>query len=103
MFESGVRPQLTVAEVPLLVGGLAALDLGDLTDARREELIGVLESLKGAAAGVQARLAVDFAESQEAETQSPHLRSVAARVALARRESPHRGSRHLGFARAMVR
>ena len=65
MFESGVRPQLTVAEVPLLVGGLAALDLGDLTDARREELIGVLESLKGAAAGVQARLAVDFAESQE--------------------------------------
>src|SRR5438045_4002863 len=101
MFESGGRPQLRVADVPSLVGGLAALDLGDLTDARRVELISVLESLKAAAAGVQARLAVDFAESQEVATQSPHLRSVAAQVALARRESPHRGSRHLCFARAM--
>ncbi len=66
MFESGDRPQLTVADVPSLVGGLAALDLGDLTDARRIELTGVLESLKAAAAAVQARLAVDFAESHEA-------------------------------------
>ena len=68
----------------------------------------MLESLKGAAAGVQARLAVDFAESQEATSQEAgsrqvDQRSVAAQVALARRESPHRGSRHLGFARAMVR
>lgn len=103
MFESGDRSQLTVADVPSLVGGLAALDLGDLTDARRVELIGVLESLKGAAAGVQARLAVDFAESQDASAHQPDPRSVAAQVALARRESPHRGSRHLGFARAMLR
>ncbi|HEV7171366.1 HNH endonuclease [Pedococcus sp.] len=108
MFESGGRPQLTVTDVSSLVGGLAALDVGDLTDARRVDLMSVLESLKGAAAAVQARLAVDFAESQEAGAQEAgtrrlERRSVAAQVALARRESPHRGSRHLGFARAMVR
>lgn len=103
MFESGVRPQLTVADVPSLVGDLATLELGDLADRERVALISELESLKGAAAAVQARLAVDFAESQEAGTPPPEHRSVAAQVALARRESPHRGSRHLGFARAMVR
>lgn len=107
MFESGGDPQLTVADVPCLVGGLAALDLGDLTDTGRVELIGELESLKSAAAAVQARLAVAFAESQEAQSvgqsHTASQRSVAAQVALARRESPHRGSRHLGFARAMVR
>lgn len=103
MFESGAGPQLTAAEVPSLVSGLAALDLAELTDARRLELIGALESLKGAAAAVQARLTVAFAESQEATSQRPDHRSVAAEVALARHDSPHRGSRHLGFARAMVR
>jgi hypothetical protein len=51
---------------------------------------------------------VEFAESQEAVQVAADVparergRGVAAQVALARRESPHRGSRHLGFARAMV-
>lgn len=108
MFESAVRPQLTVADVQQLVGDLASLDLSDLPDREGIELISAFESLKGAAAAVQARLAVAFAESQEAAhhegrgQRSEVARSVAAQVALARRESPHRGSRHLGFARAMV-
>lgn len=106
MFESGTGSQV-VGGVRALVAGLAALDGAD--DAQRIDLISELESLKGAASAAQARLAVDFADSQEAAQaaggvpDSERGRGVAAQIALARRESPHRGSRHLGFARAMVR
>jgi hypothetical protein len=109
MFEAQARPPLTVDDLRALVGELAGLDLDGLDDARRVELIGELESLKGAAAAVQACLTVAFAESQSAGQLDAGVRAdlqsrgVAVQVALARRESPHRGSRHLGFARAMVR
>ncbi|TPG18000.1 HNH endonuclease [Pedococcus bigeumensis] len=104
MFEVGARWQ--VGDVRALVAGLAGLEGDD--DAERIDLISELESLKGAASAAQARLTVAFADSQEAGQEASGVRAgdrgrgVAAQIALARRESPHRGSRHLGFARAMV-
>ena len=67
-----------------------------------------LERLKAAAAAQQARLAValDCARrSAEAASGVPAARrgrGVAAEVALARRDSPARGGRHLGMAKALV-
>jgi hypothetical protein len=105
MFESGEGRQ-AVEGVRAVTASLAGLEGDD--DAQRIDLISELESLKGAAAAAQARLGVEFADSQEAlhgaggATARERGRGVAAQIALARHESPHRGSRHLGFARAMV-
>jgi hypothetical protein len=72
------------------------------------EGITVLERLKAAAAARQARLtaALDHVRrSAEAAAGVPAARrgrGVATEVALARRDSPARGSRHLGFAKALV-
>src|SRR5690606_42066780 len=72
------------------------------------ELLGVLESLKGAAAAAQARVSVDFADSQitqrlaEGVPAGKAAAGLGAQVALARRESPSRGSRHLWLSRALV-
>ena len=70
--------------------------------------IASLERLKAAAAARQARLSVALdraRRSAEAATGVPAARrgrGVAAEVALARRDSPARGGRHLGLAKALV-
>nr|WP_026041181.1 HNH endonuclease signature motif containing protein [Arthrobacter sp. TB 23] len=67
-----------------------------------------LEDLKSAIAGVQAQIsvAVDVLERQtQAKAGTPAAeqgKGVSAQIALARRESPARGSRLLGLARALV-
>jgi Domain of unknown function (DUF222) len=72
------------------------------------ERIAELEWLKSAAAAGQARLAAALdstRRSAEAAAGVPAARQgrgVAAEVALARRDSPARGGRHLGFAKALV-
>ncbi|WP_179476461.1 DUF222 domain-containing protein, partial [Mycolicibacterium vinylchloridicum] len=72
------------------------------------ERIAELEWLKSAASAAQARLAVALDESRrsaEAAAGVPAAkrgRGVAAEVALARRDSPARGGRHLGLAKALV-
>ncbi|WP_310961458.1 HNH endonuclease [Nocardioides terrisoli] len=77
------------------------------------DLIRELEDLKAAAAAAQARLSVDLVSARERaleRAKGPEqrvsarraVRSTAAEVALARRESPHRGSRQLGLARALT-
>ncbi len=72
------------------------------------EGIAVLERLKSAAAARQARLAAALDASRRAAEAAAGVpaerrgRGVAAEVALARRDSPARGSRHLGFAKALV-
>ena len=112
MFERGCRDAAErslgcAAGVRDVIAALACVEGDD--DSDRLDLIRELESLKAAAAAAQARLAVAFADSQEAAQAAGGVpardrgRGVAAQIALARRESPHRGSRHLGFARAMVR
>ena len=70
--------------------------------------IGALERLKSAAAAAQARAAAAFegvrkaAESDAGVPARRRGRGVAAEIALARQDSPARGSRHLGFAKALV-
>ena len=79
-----------------------------LSGAERIDQITALENLKGAAAAAQAALTADLYDEQRAADQSHGIRqadtarSVGGQVALARRESPSRGSRHLGLARALV-
>ncbi|WP_091327414.1 DUF222 domain-containing protein [Arthrobacter sp. cf158] len=88
---------LAVASLPI------SADSSELIDEIRE-----LEDLKSAVSARQARAAValDLAQrSQQADAGVPaaeHGAGVAAQVALARRESPNRGSRLLGFAKALV-
>ncbi|WP_325789830.1 HNH endonuclease [Arthrobacter koreensis] len=68
----------------------------------------MLEELKSAAAAVQARAAAVFDASQRRAQSRAGVpagqlgRGVGAQIALARRDSPHRGSRHLGFGKALV-
>ena len=72
------------------------------------ERIAELEGVKSAAAAGQARAAAALDRARraaEAEAGMPAARrgrGVANEVALARRDSPARGSRHLGFAKALV-
>lgn len=98
------------ATVRDLIEALAAIrpcsDGGDgagLIDQLRD-----LEDLKSAAAGLQARIAVAFDADQRRAQAAAGVpadergKGVAAQIALARRESPARGSRLLGLARALV-
>lgn len=83
------------------------LDL-DADESGLVEQISALERVKAAAAAGQARLSAAFDAARrgaEAATGLPAARrgrGVAAEVALARRDSPVRGGRHLGLAKALV-
>lgn len=95
-------------ELTDLLGRLRG-DASALSDGQRIDLIGALEELKAGAAAAQARLTVAFDASQRREQAAQGVPAskqglgVHNQVALARRDSPHKGSRHLGFARALVR
>ena len=86
---------------------LAVVDPG-AGEAALVERIAQLERVKSAAAAGQARAAaaLDAARrAAEAAAGVPGVRrgrGVAGEVALARRASPARGGRHLGFAKALV-
>ncbi len=83
--------------------GLVAVD-----DADRVDQLRALEELKAAAAAAQARIAVAFDESQRQAQRAAGVRErdigtgIGAQVALARRESPHKGTRLVGLAHALV-
>ena len=70
--------------------------------------IAALEQVKCAAAAGQARAAAELDASRRAAESATGVpaqkqgRGVASEVALARRDSPSRGGRHLGFAKALV-
>ncbi len=84
---------------------LAAVDPTD--DVARVDVLRLLEQVKCAAAGAQARITAAFSDSQRAAQQEAGVPArrlgagVAAQVALARRESPFRGQQHLGLASAL--
>ncbi len=85
--------------------GVALARIGEGSDdAERIDLIRALEELKCSAEAAQAVLTAAFDRSQrEAEARAGvpeerQGRAVAAQVALARRESPHRGRQHVGLA-----
>ena len=72
------------------------------------ERIAELERLKSAAAAEQARVTAELdtvrraREAAEGVAAAKRGRGLAAEIALARHDSPNRGGRHLGFARALV-
>ncbi len=108
MFESvsGEKP-LTTEDLWAFLRRLPTLDTG-VPDAERVDQLGLLESIKHACAGAQASVAVAFDASQREAQAAAGVpardrgRGIAAQIALARRESPSRGSRHLGLAKALV-
>lgn len=116
MFESSHTPPPApagidrpgVLEIRAWARGLAGAGAG-LSDAERIDALRALEELKAAAAAAQARITADFAASQREDQRARHVRAdevgkgIAAQVALARRESPHRGAALVRLADAMVR
>jgi hypothetical protein len=100
MFES--LAQMRRALVAVLAGA------GGLDDQGRIDAIRELEQLICVATAGQASLAVALDESQRAQQEAAGVpaaqrgRGVAAQVALARRESHHRGQRHLGLAKIVA-
>ncbi len=98
----------TVARLDECRSLLAELDVAE-SDAERIEQLDRLERIKAAAAAAQARITDAFARSQRARLAAQGVdgadarRSIAAQVALARRDSPARGGRHVGLAAALVR
>lgn len=78
------------------------------TDAARIDLITELEHLKSAACALQAELSVDLdasvrsRDARQGVAPERRGRGVAAQIALARQESPHRGSTLLGLAKDLA-
>ena len=86
---------------------LACLDRA-VGDGERVEQLRALEELKAAAAAAQAVVTADLVASQRAQQKAAGVpekdlgKGIGAQVALARRDSPHRGSRHGGLALALA-
>lgn len=101
------QPTLTTAGLADWVDALLTLP-AEVPDAERIDRLRLMESVKGALAAAQAREAVALKQSVVAAEAARGVparhrgRGVAAQVALARRESPHRGDRLLGLAEALV-
>ena len=104
----GEPSDLTTDDLREVLRRLPFLDTG-VDDAERIDQIGLLESIKAAASGAQARATTAFAASQRESQAVSGLparergRGIGAQIALARKDSPARGSRHLGLAEALVR
>ena len=83
-------------------------DLLEADEAGLVDEIARLERVKAAAAAAQARVTAALVQRRRAAEAAAgiprrkQLRGLASEVGLARRDSPHRGGRHLGFATALV-
>lgn len=104
----GQGPALHDAAVVALCGDALCGDSSEHDGARLIDEIRVLEDRKSALAARQARLSVAFDQLQRRQqsdvgipTDQPGV-GVGAQIALARRESPAKGSRLLGLAKALV-
>src|SRR3954452_6174976 len=97
----------TVAEVLGWIDALSGVD-HSVDDAGRVDLLGALERVKSGAAAAQAVVTCDLVASQRAVQVAAGVRTarvgagIAAQVGLARRESPRRGSQHVGLAQALL-
>jgi hypothetical protein len=102
--EAGSSTLPVVEQVRAWTATLQSAPRGVHDDAARLEFVRALEELTCAAAGAQAVATADFVDSQRAEQAALGVpkarqgRGVVSQVALARRESPHRGQRHVGLA-----
>jgi hypothetical protein len=81
---------------------LATVDVAELPDRERVELIGELERLKGAAGAAQAGTTDALCASSSHARPQDAVRSVGSEVALARRCSPFLGDRYVRLAHALV-
>lgn len=103
----GIPPQvLDATAVEAMLARVASGALPD-DDVARIDVLRGLQQLKCAAEGAQAAIAVAFDASQRSRAAEQGVRAekqglgVAEQVALARRESPHLGRRHLGLAKIL--
>jgi hypothetical protein len=86
---------------------LAAIDT-DADEATLVECIAELEQFKSVATAGQARLTAALDQKRRAREEAEGVpaakrgQGLASEIALARHDSPNRGGRHLGFARALV-
>jgi hypothetical protein len=91
------------------IGRLAGVDPAELSSEAMIDQLAALERVKSAAAAAQARLAAGFDQARrdaEAARGVPSERrgkGVSTQVALARRDSAHRGRQHLGLAKVLTR
>jgi len=99
-------PVLDAAAVQAMLAQVIWADL-PFEDTARIDVLRGLQQLKCAAEGAQAAIAVDLDASQRARAAAHGVRpekqgvGIAEQVALARRESPHLGRRHLGLAKVL--
>src|SRR6185312_7268820 len=102
-----MRVSPSAASIEHMFEGLLTVDLQS-EESDLVARIAELERLKAAAAAAQARAAAALdasrraAESAAGVPRARQGRGVASEIALARRDSPARGGRHLGFAKALV-
>ncbi|QBJ97695.1 HNH endonuclease [Rhodococcus sp. ABRD24] len=108
MSETGrLADTVTTTDVEHWVQALAAAT-GPDEQPERIDLLRALERLTCAAAGLQAQVTADFAAEQRRAAADAGVarerrdRGIASQIALARRESPHRGGIHLGLATALA-
>jgi 5-methylcytosine-specific restriction endonuclease McrA len=110
MFEdrSEREAPLVTADLAVFAGALRGLHTA-VDDAERIDQLRLLEELKGAVAAAQARVTADFAASQERQQREAGVpakrvgRGIAAQVGLAKRESPARAQRYLGWSKILTR
>jgi hypothetical protein len=94
-------------QILAFIAMLAALDTDD-TDAARIDELAVLERAKAAICARQTRVTERFAVSPRAKLikagskSADANRSVGSQIALARRDSPAKGNRHVGLAATLV-
>jgi hypothetical protein len=103
MFENLNQESTTTDDLCRFLAALSRLHV-DVSDAERVDQIRLLEEIKAAAAAAQIQVATEFARSQrgaqtEAGVPSEEVgRGIASQVALAKRESPARARRFVGWA-----
>ena len=106
--DSETDTALSAAELATWVTRLRAVNTG-ADDPELIDQITELERIKSACAAAQAALTAAFVASRTAGLTQTELkkegahRSIGAEIALARRDSPFRGNRHVGLARALTR
>ncbi|MBA2533278.1 MAG: hypothetical protein H0V23_14460 [Nocardioidaceae bacterium] len=100
--------RVAAADVAGFATALRTLGSGIEPAAELVDQIRRLEELKSAAAAAQARVTAVFAATQRSAQRAAGVpatevgKGVAAQVALARRDSPHRDGQHLGLAVALT-
>jgi 5-methylcytosine-specific restriction endonuclease McrA len=102
------RAAPSLDELRDLLARLGHQDGAGLTEAELVDHLTAMERLKSALAAAQARVTATFALTRAAHEAAAGVpadqrcRGLATEVVLARRDSPIRGRRHLGLARALV-